>query len=258
MTTSSGSRRIAHPLSPAAFIAATARGFALAFSVAGLSLISTTPRASASDFNLPQGGPGRALIYAKCRVCHDLQYVVDSKGLTPDAWSGLLDDMEGFGVELTPEERGKIQNYLATYMSNIPAPVAPQKTEMAKADGATVFSDNCTSCHQEDAKGIKGTFPPLAGNNDLFLSQDFPVKVLLNGMTGAITVNGLPFEGEMPPFDHLTDDEISALVNYLRTNFGNDASAHAGITLLSPDDIKALRAKAMEPNQVLAYRKSLK
>jgi len=232
-------------------------GRSLALALCGAFAIGAPQAASAGDFNLPQG-PGRDLIYAKCRVCHDLQYVVESQGLSASSWDGLLDDMEGFGVDLTADERGKILKYLSTYMGDTPPP-KPTATVAAATtvDGKSVFMDNCTACHQEDAKGIDGTFPPLAGNNDLFLSQDFPAKVLLNGMTGAIAVKGSPYEGEMPPFDHLSDAELAAVINFLRNNFGNNAADHKGITPLSADTVKSLRNKSMTANEVLAYRNSL-
>ncbi len=215
---------------------------------------------AAAQFDLPDG-PGKKLIYAKCQVCHDLQYVVESQGLTGGAWDGLLDDMESFGVELSADERQKILTYLATYMSDTPPPATtPADTASADevVDGATVFMDTCTSCHQDDAKGIDGTFPPLAGNGDLFLSRDFPARVLLNGMTGPITVNGAPFQGEMPSFDFLSDAEIAAVVDYLRNNHGNDATAHPGIAALTPESVAALRDRPMTPVEMLAHRLSLK
>jgi len=98
----------------------------------------------------------------------------------------------------------------------------------------------------------------LAANNDLYLSPDFPVKVLLNGMSGEITVNGKVFEGEMPSFGHLTDAEIAAVVNYLRNSFGNNAQAHPDIPVLTADEVSALRKQPMDPEQVLAFRASLR
>lgn len=227
--------------------------------LAAAALTATIPApVHSAEFNLPEG-PNRALVYAKCRTCHDLQYVVESKGLSAAAWDGLLSDMEGFGVELTEDEYRKILTYLSTYMGDKPAPKAPAATAAAQpADGATLFAENCTSCHQEDAKGIEETFPPLAGNDDLFLSAEFPALVLLNGMSGNITVNGQEYEGDMPPFGHLSDAEIAALVTYLRNSFGNDAKAHPDIPALSAKMVAALRDKPMEPDQVLAFRASLK
>ncbi|MFK5997892.1 MAG: c-type cytochrome [Rhodobacterales bacterium] len=229
--------------------------------ITGAMQMAYVPAANAAKFDLPKG-PNRGLIYAKCRTCHDLQYVVESKGLSDGSWDGLLDDMEGFGVELTSEERDKIYQYLITYMGKNPPPAAPVETattpDVVELQGGTLFADNCTSCHQEDAMGLEGTFPPLAGNSDLFLAEDFPVKVLLNGMSGTITVNGQNYEGEMPSFGHLEDAEIAALVNFLRGNFGNDVTAHPDIGPLSADMVAKLRDSEMDPDQVLAYRASLK
>ncbi len=217
--------------------------------------------AHAAEIQLPEG-PDRALVYAKCRTCHDLQYVVESKGLSQPMWDGILDDMESFGVEISADERERILGYLSTYMGDKPAPAAPSSDAAANGqgqsvDGAAVFAENCTSCHQEDARGIEGTFPSLAQNPDLFLSADFPALVVLNGMSGTITVNGDEIEGEMPPFGHLSDAEIAAVVNYLRNSFGNDAAAHPDIPELTAQDVAALRRKPMDPDQVLALRDSL-
>jgi len=227
--------------------------------VAGVAMLALAGPAGAGEFKLPDG-PGRSLIYAKCRVCHDLQYVVDSKGISPQAWDGLLDDMESFGVDLTADERTQILLYLTTYMSSNPppAPVTNAQPDTVTANGKQVFFNNCTACHQEDAKGIAGTFPPLANNPDLFLARDFPVKVLLNGMAGTIKVNGASFEGEMPPFGHLSDGDIAAVVNFLRGSFGNIANAPANMKPLSPGDVTNIRKTAMTPPQVHAYRASLK
>ncbi len=229
--------------------------------MAGALQMAYAPAAVAAKFDLPQG-PNRGVIYAKCRTCHDLQYVVESKGLSDGSWDGLLDDMEGFGVELTAQERDKVLKYLITYMGKTPPPAAPAETattpDVVTLSGKTVFADNCTSCHQEDAKGLEETFPPLAENTDLFLAEDFPVKVLLNGMSGTITVNGQTYEGEMPSFGHLEDAEIAALVNYLRGNFGNDVTSYPEIGPVGADMVAKLRGSEMDPDQVLAYRASLK
>ena len=228
---------------------------------AALTLLSSLSITVAAEFALPEG-PNRGLIYARCRTCHDLQYVVESKGLTPDAWDGLLDDMEGFGVELTPAERKKILTYLSTYMSSNPPP-APVSVSLSqpgdtKVSGKAVFLENCSACHQDNAKGIEGNFPPLAGNADLFLARDFPAKVVLNGMTGTIKVSGAPYEGEMPSFAHLPDNKIAAVINYLRKNFGNAKFDKNTMEALTPADVRTARARPATPAEVLAYRASLK
>ena len=55
-----------------------------------------------------------------------------------------------------------------------------------------------------------GTYPSLASNSYL-QSSGYPVYVVVHGRRA------------MPPFgDTLTDDQIAAVVNYVRTHFGNN------------------------------------
>ncbi len=212
--------------------------------------------APAQNIELPPG-PGRALVYGRCRTCHDLQYVEESKGLDAVGWDGILDDMESYGVVLSPEERRKIVDYLATYMGDQPPPAPAAAASDQPADGAALYAGNCAGCHQENAEGVEETFPPLAGNDDLFLSKDFLARVILHGLSGPITVKGGQYDNEMPAFDHLSDAEIAALVAYLRSHFGNDAAAHPDLARLTAEDVAVLRAEEAGPEAVRALRDEL-
>jgi mono/diheme cytochrome c family protein len=125
-------------------------------------------------------------------------------------------------------------------------------------DGRAVFNALCVACHQPDGKGVPGNFPPLAGNSDLFLARDFPARVVLFGMSGKITVNGQVIEGTMPPLgDVLRDNEIAAVVTYVRDAFGNDALRPKAMQPLDAATVEALR-KLKDADRVYAYRKKLK
>src|ERR1700722_2182301 len=69
-------------------------------------------------------------------------------------------------------------------------------------------------CPQRSGHGIAGGFPPLAGHAPDVLAKDgraFMVRLVLFGMTGAIAVDGTPYNGNMPSWgDSLKDDEIAA------------------------------------------------
>ena len=216
-----------------------------------------TSALAAERFNLPQG-PGRELIYGHCQTCHDLQSVLDSAGIRRGAWNAVLDNMKGFGLRVSDDQRAKILDYLATYLGNTPPPTdSGGDAGATTADGAKVFEDTCIACHQADGKGKPGEFPPLAGNRDLFLAPDFPAVVALNGMAGPIEVNGKPLDKEMPPFDFLSDDEIAAVVAYVRSMWGNDKLRPAGFVDVMPSDVAARRAKPLTPAEVHDYRASL-
>ena len=207
-------------------------------------------------------GPGRDLVYGQCRTCHDLQYLVESAGVPRSAWKDLLDDMKQYGLRITPEQRTKILDYLGTYLGPNPPPktaVAAKETAPAKVSGADVFANQCSACHQAKGQGVAGQFPALAQNPDLFLSQDFPLRVVLAGLSGKITVKGDHLNSVMPPLDQvLSDQEIAAVVNFVRGAFGNDALRPQSMQPVTPAMVAELRKKKFTSEQVFAYRKSLK
>jgi mono/diheme cytochrome c family protein len=139
--------------------------------------------------------------------------------------------------------------------------LAPLAALAQPPDGRAVFNAQCTACHQPDGKGVPGQFPPLAGNTDIFLARDFPARVVLFGMSGKITVKDQVIDGAMPPLgDILKDDEIAAVVNFVRGGFGNDALAPKAPKTMAPLDaatVAGLR-KMKDADHVYAYREKLK
>jgi mono/diheme cytochrome c family protein len=121
-----------------------------------------------------------------------------------------------------------------------------------RADGAAVFDTSCAFCHQAGGVGVPGQFPRLAGRvGAIAVKPDgkiFLTKVLLEGMSGRITVDGEPILGIMPAFDTLSDDDLAAVLGYLS---GLD---HAPVSFTA-DEIKAVRAQG--PTDMAAERARL-
>jgi len=93
-------------------------------------------------------------------------------------------------------------------------------------DGEVLFRSICQGCHMPDAKGAVGAgkYPALAKNEKLEASG-YPVFIVLNGLQG------------MPGFGmYLDDEQVAAVVNYVRTHFGNDYKDK-----ITSDDVKAVR-----------------
>jgi mono/diheme cytochrome c family protein len=94
------------------------------------------------------------------------------------------------------------------------------------ARGARDYLNNCISCHSASGKGYAQTFPSLAGNP--VVNGDDPsslINIVLNGATVPPT-NREPTHLTMPPFrDRLTDEQVSDVVTFIRSNWGNRASA---------------------------------
>src|SRR5262249_34458945 len=105
-----------------------------------------------------------------------------------------------------------------------PKAAAPAKPGAA-LDGAPIYAARCAACHQGTGAGLPGVFPPLAASEWVIGKDDVLAKILLHGVTGALTVNGTKFAGAMPAFkDQLKDDEIAAVATYLRSQWGNKVS----------------------------------
>jgi mono/diheme cytochrome c family protein len=94
--------------------------------------------------------------------------------------------------------------------------------------GKRVFTQNCAVCHQQTGLGVPGQFPPLAGS-EFVLSQDWHgdnhiVKIVLNGFQGPVTVKGQQFNNVMAPWGKvLKDEQIAAVLTYVRNEWGNKA-----------------------------------
>lgn len=98
----------------------------------------------------------------------------------------------------------------------------------------------CITCHQADGKGLPiSGFPPLNGTKWVTGSEDRLIKVVLKGLHGPMEVNGTKFPGQVPmtPFEGMmNDEEVAAVLTYVRNAFGNKASA------VTPEKVKAVRA----------------
>jgi len=91
--------------------------------------------------------------------------------------------------------------------------------------GRQVYLQTCFVCHQVDGQGIPAQIPPLAKSDYLMAEKDRSVRVVLQGLSGELTVNKKQFNGIMIPHNFLTDDQIANVLTYVRTSFGNSGDA---------------------------------
>lgn len=94
----------------------------------------------------------------------------------------------------------------------------------AAVDGAALYAARCAACHQAAGTGLPGVFPPLAGSEWVHGSERRLAAIVLHGVTGPITVQGVRYQGAMPAFkDQLGDVELAALLSHLRARWGQGA-----------------------------------
>lgn len=106
--------------------------------------------------------------------------------------------------------------------------------------GKATYDALCLNCHQANAKGLPGIYPPLAGSEWVTGDKAALIKMLLHGLAGPITVKGEPFGTGNPipmPPSGLDDQKIADVLTYIRANFGNQADA------VTVEEVRTLREK---------------
>jgi mono/diheme cytochrome c family protein len=88
--------------------------------------------------------------------------------------------------------------------------------------GKTIYGQYCLACHQGDGNGVAGAFPPLTQTKWVAGEKDTLISVILNGLQGPITVKGEAYNNAMAAHGFLSDEEIAAVLTYVRKSFGND------------------------------------
>jgi mono/diheme cytochrome c family protein/glucose/arabinose dehydrogenase len=109
------------------------------------------------------------------------------------------------------------------------------------AKGKEIFSRDgyCGTCHRENGSGmVNSGFPPLTQTPFVLGNDEHLIKIVLKGLQGPLELNGTKYDGQVPmtPFEGLlNDEEIAAVLSYVRNSFGNKAAP------VSPDKVKMIR-----------------
>src|SRR5688500_2536308 len=85
--------------------------------------------------------------------------------------------------------------------------------------GQELYVRNCFACHQLDGAGVPGIFPPLA-KSDYLADIERSIRVVCEGLTGDVVVNGQKYSGVMPPIV-LDDPDVADIFTYILNSWGN-------------------------------------
>lgn len=103
------------------------------------------------------------------------------------------------------------------------SPAGAQNVASA-SDGARIYNQNCSSCHQPNGQGVPGTFPPLAGNPTVTGFDVHVIHIVKFGLNGHVNVKGTDYNGMMPAWGQsLSNADIAAVLTYIRSAWGNRA-----------------------------------
>jgi mono/diheme cytochrome c family protein len=129
---------------------------------------------------------------------------------------------------------------IAIYLKDRPGDADHQQNEAQSAPlsadrapmkmGAQIYADECSGCHSADGNGLVGLFPSLHGTP--VVQQVDPASLLHVVLRGALSVgtDKAPTAAAMPAFAWvLDDDQVAAVVTYIRNSWGNSAPAVSAI-----------------------------
>src|SRR3954451_420759 len=127
--------------------------------------------------------------------------------------------------QMTDEDLAAIAAYLKDNGSGGPTSAATAPDRNTMQAGAAIYKDNCAACHRDSGTGDEALFPRLAGS-PLVQSEDPStlIRVVLQGSRAVSTATAPPAPA-MPPFNwRLDDGQVSAVLTYIRNNWGNVAA----------------------------------
>ena len=124
------------------------------------------------------------------------------------------------------------------HQAEVAAASAPKLSERVQA-GAKVFEIACSACHQPTGQGLPGAFPPLAGSDFLLKEPKRAIDIVVKGLQGEVTVNGVKYNSVMPAMTQLSDQEIADVITYVLNSWGNKAGS------VNVTQVAAARAQLM-------------
>ena len=145
-------------------------------------------------------------------------------------------------------------NHIAGYQPSAPDGLtgkAPELSELEKYvnAGEAVYKAVCNGCHQGAGQG-NGQIPPLVDSEWVNLGTERFAQIVLNGLSGPITVNGASYGGAAMPAQKgaINDKQIAQVMTYVRHKFGNITDS-----VVTKEMIEVARQKFGDnPNQYTA------
>lgn len=125
--------------------------------------------------------------------------------------------------------------------AGVPEGIDPAVWEIGKAQYAT-----CTVCHGPNGEGVTQLGPPFAQSEWVTGPVENLVRIQLRGLTGPITVNDIEYSGIMGPLSYQSDEQIAAVLTYVRNSFGNKAS------MVTPEMVTKHRGEVGQPMLTVA------
>jgi mono/diheme cytochrome c family protein len=183
--------------------------------------------------SLRNGGPGTLGAWSEEELAQFLETGANAQGI---AFGSMSDVIIHSTQYMTPADALATAKYLKSLRSPDEAPAtrfsydATEHLALKNGDagklGALVYLNNCAACHRPDGVGYEQVFPSLAGNPVVQAGNPQSlISIVLDGSQTPRTAR-TPAQFTMPRFAwRLSDKDVVAVVNFIRTSWGNSASS---------------------------------
>ncbi|MDH7459983.1 cytochrome c [Chitinophagaceae bacterium 26-R-25] len=115
--------------------------------------------------------------------------------------------------------------------------LAAQTSPSSIDNGQKIYAQYCLTCHQADGSGVPNMNPPLIKTSYVIGSKQKLIHWVLTGSIENVPIDGKDYSNNMPPQYFLKDEELASVLTYIRSHFGNKASA------ITAAEVKAVRSK---------------
>ena len=113
---------------------------------------------------------------------------------------------------------------------------AQQPAPTSKQRGGELYKQYCLTCHQVNGSGVPRMNPPLIKTSYVTGDKKKLIKWVLQGSVEKVPIDGQTYSNNMPPQAYLTDQQIADILTYIRSSFGNKATA------VTVNEVKTVRA----------------
>ena len=126
----------------------------------------------------------------------------------------------------------------------------------AQGGDEAIYTINCVACHQASGEGLAGAFPNLKGNVSEIVGleggRDYLIRAVLFGMKGEIKVVDNVFNGTMPAWVSLSDEDIAGVLNYVVKAWEQELPEV--FEEFTAEEVAAARGEELSFDDVLALR----
>jgi mono/diheme cytochrome c family protein len=147
-------------------------------------------------------------------------------------------ELQAIPADAVIEGAGQTAAPAASALGAASAPASNATVAVDIEAGKAQYMAICVACHQPTGMGLFPVFPPLVNSEYVKGNPERVVAIILNGVMGPITVDGKAYNNLMPAQGAvLTDAKISQVASYVRSVFGEGASA------ITPEQVAEARKK---------------